>query len=145
MQYTKGSIRRVYLVKFEPGEELIFKLKELAVKEKIRSASLIFLGALKDGSLVTGPKKAVIPPNPNKLSFKDGWEVLGLGTIFSNKSGPQLHLHVSMGKKRKVLTGCIRDNSKIFIVLEAVIFELAGIKATKELDPETGINLLKII
>jgi len=145
MQYTKGKIKRVFLVRFDDGEEFIRKLGELAVKEKINSAALIFLGALKKGNLVTGPRKTVIPPKPNKITFKDGWEVLGVGTIFRNRSGPELHLHASMGKKRRVLTGCIRDKSKIFLVVEAVIFELSGFGATKGLDPRTGINLLRFI
>ena len=144
MKYAKGKIGRVFLVRFDNGESLTERLKELAAKEKISSAVMVFLGALKEGNLVTGPKKPVIPPQPNKVKFKDGWEVLGVGTIFSNKSGAQLHLHASMGKRRKVLTGCIRDKSRVFLVIEAVIFELSGIRAAKEIDPKSGINLLKI-
>jgi len=105
---------------------------------------MIFIGALKKGDLVTGPKKPVIPPEPNKLKFKDGWEVMGIGTVFTNSQGPQIHIHASMGKKNKVLTGCLRGKSKVFLVIEAVVFELKGIKATKEIDPLTGLNLLNI-
>jgi predicted DNA-binding protein with PD1-like motif len=50
-----------------------------------------------------------------------------------------------MGKKLKTLTGCVRKKSKVFLVIEAIIFELNGIKATKEIDPKTGLNLLKIL
>jgi predicted DNA-binding protein with PD1-like motif len=144
MQYTKGTIGNILLVKFEDNDLLLDKIRELVGKERIKSATIIFLGALKKGDIVTGPKKPVIPPQPNKLSFKDGWEVMGIGTIFTNKKGPQIHIHSSMGKKYKTLTGCIRGNSKVFLVVEAVIFELKGIKATKEIDPKTGINLLTI-
>jgi predicted DNA-binding protein with PD1-like motif len=126
MKYTKGSIGRVFLVKFDDRDLLIDKLSELARKEKIKPATLIFLGALKKGILAAGPKKPVIPPQANKVSFKDGWEVMGIGTIFSNNSGPQLHIHCSMGKKKKVLTGCV------------------GVRANKSADPKTGLNLLKI-
>ena len=79
------------------------------------------------------------------MAFKDGWEVLGLGTVFSNKSGPQIHIHSAMGKKNKTLTGCVRKDSKVFIVIEAVIFELEGIKAEKDIDPQTGLNMLRIL
>lgn len=144
MEYSKGAIGRVFLVKFENGDILIEKLTDLARKEKIRTATLIFLGALRKGVLATGPKKPVIPPQPNMANFKDGWEVMGIGTIFTNKTGPQLHIHCSMGKKGKVLTGCVRGKSKVFLVVEAIIFELKGIRATKSLDSKTGINLLKI-
>ena len=145
MKYTKGTIGRVFLVKFQDGDILIDNLSVLAKQEQIKAASVIFIGALKQGNLVTGPKKPVIPPEPNKVAFKNGWEVMGIGTIFTNSKGPQIHIHASMGKKNKVLTGCVRGNSKVFLVIEAVVLELEGVKASKEIDPETGLNLLKII
>ncbi len=145
MKYTKGTIGRVFLLKFEDDDVLIDNLIQLAKKERIKAATLIFIGALKQGDLVTGPKKPVIPPQPNKLTFKDGWEVMGIGTIFTNSQGPQIHIHASMGKKNRVLTGCVRGKSRVFLVIEAVIIELKGVKASKDIDPKTGLNLLKII
>jgi hypothetical protein len=145
MKYTKGSIGRVFLVKFENNDILIANLSALAKKEKLKAASIIFIGALRKGDLVTGPRKPVIPPQPNKMVFKDGWEVMGIGTLFTNSQGPQIHIHASMGKKNKVLTGCVRGNSKVFLVVEAIILELKGIRAQKEIDPATGLNLLKIL
>lgn len=144
MRYTKGTIGRVFLAKFDDGDILIDKLGDLARKEKIRAASLIFLGALKEGTLVTGPRKPVIPPAPNRVSFKDGWEVMGIGTIFTNKSGPQIHIHSSLGKKQRVLTGCVRGKSRVFLVIEAIVLELKGVRASKDIDPRTGLNLLRI-
>jgi len=145
MQYTKGTIGRVFLVKFENNDILIPHLSGLAKQEKIKAATMIFIGALREGDLVTGPRKPVIPPQPNKMVFKDGWEVMGIGTIFANSKGPQIHIHASLGKKNKVLTGCLRGNSKVFLVIEAIILELKGVRAQKDIDPKTGLNLLKII
>jgi len=144
MKYTKGSIGRVFLLKFEDDDILLDELDALARNEKLKAATFVFLGALKKGHIVTGPKKPVIPPEPNWKKFKDGWEVMGIGTIFTNKTGPQIHIHTSMGKKDKVITGCVRKDSKVFLVIEAIVFELKGIKATKAIDPKTGLNLLKI-
>jgi len=145
MEYTKGTIGRVLLVKFQDDDVLIDNLSLLVKKEKIKVATMIFIGALKKGDLVTGPIKPVIPPAPNKMTFKDGWEVMGIGTIFTNSKGPQIHIHASMGKKNKVLTGCVRGKSKVFLVIEAIIIELKGVRASKDIDPKTGLNLLKII
>ena len=145
MQYTQGNIGRIFLLKFEDDDILLDKLAEFVKKEKLKAATLVFIGALKKGDLVTGPKKPVIPPEPNKVYFKDGWEVMGIGTIFTNTTGPQIHIHSSMGKKQKVLTGCVRGKSKVFLVIEAIVFELKGVKATKAIDPKTGLNLLKIL
>lgn len=144
MKYTKGAIGRVFLIKFSDKDIFLKEIERLARKEKIKAATMIFLGALREGDLVTGPKKTVIPPEPNWVRFKDGWEVFGIGTIFTNKKGPQIHIHSSLGKNKKVFTGCIRKDSRVFLVIEAIVFELKGVKATKDIDPATGLNLLQI-
>lgn len=144
MKYTEGSIGRIFLLKFDHQDILLEELAKFARKEKIKAATMIFIGALKKGDLVTGPKKPIIPPQANKICFDNGWEVMGIGTIFSNKTGPQIHIHASMGRKLKVLTGCVRGKSKVFLVIEAVIFELSKVKAGKSIDPTTGLNLLRI-
>jgi predicted DNA-binding protein with PD1-like motif len=144
MRYTKGTIGRVFVLKFEDNDILLDTLAAFIKKEKVKSATIMFIGALRKGDLVTGPKKPVIPPSPNKVNFKDGWEVLGIGTIFSNPAGPQIHIHSAMGKNRVALTGCVRGKSRIFLVVEAIVFELRGVSATKAIDRKTGLNLLKI-
>jgi predicted DNA-binding protein with PD1-like motif len=50
-----------------------------------------------------------------------------------------------MGRKLKTLTGCVRKRSEVFLVIEAVVFELKGVKAAKRIDPLTGLNLLQIL
>ena len=145
MRYTKGTIGRVFLLKFDDDDIVLKEIDRLARKERLKAATLIFIGALKKGNLVTGPKKPVIPPEPNWTPFRDAWEALGVGTIFTNKKGPQIHIHTSMGKRNRALTGCARKDTKVFLVIEAIVFELKGIKATKDIDTRTGLNLLKIL
>lgn len=145
MEYTKGTIGRVFLIKFSDKDIFLKEIENFARKEKIKAATMIFLGALREGDLVTGPKKTVIPPEPNWVKFKGGWEVFGIGTIFTNKKGPQIHIHSSLGKKKAVFTGCVRKDSRVFLVIEAVVFELKGVKAAKDIDLATGLNLLNII
>lgn len=159
MRYSKGRIGRIFLLKFEDDDIVIRELGRFAKAERLKAAAFIFLGALKKGDIVTGPKKPVIPPEPNWVKFKDGWEVMGIGTIFTGRKGlssaggakrrpvqdPQIHIHTSMGKKDRVITGCVRKDSKVFLVIEAIVFELKGVKAAKDIDPRTGLNLLKIL
>ena len=145
MRYSRGTIGRIFLLKFDNNDVVMKEIDKFARRERLKCASLIFMGAFREGDIVTGPKKPVIPPEPNWTKFKDGWEVLGIGTIFTNKLGPQIHVHASMGKKKKVLTGCVRKDSKVFLVIEAVVFEIKGVRATKAIDPDTGLNLLKIL
>ena len=145
MRYTQGRIGRVFVLKFDDGDAVFEKLSAFTKKERLKAAVMVFIGALKKGDLVTGPRKPVIPPIPNKVDFKDAWESLGIGTIFTNAKGPQIHIHSAMGKKLKTLTGCVRGKSEVFLVIEAVVFELKGVKAAKEIDIKTGLNLLKIL
>lgn len=144
MRYTKGTVGRIFLAKFDNHDILLDEISRLIKKEKVMAATMVFLGALRSGTLVTGPKKPVIPPQPNKVSFDGAWEVMGIGTVFVNSQGPQIHIHAAMGKKLKALIGCVREKTNVFLVIEAVIFELKGIKATKQIDPKTGLNLLRI-
>ena len=99
MRYTKGSIGRIFVLKFDNGDIMLKELNSFVRKERLKAATIIFIGALRKGDLVTGPKKPVMPPMPNKVSFKDAWETLGVGTIFTNAKGPQIHIHSAMGKK----------------------------------------------
>ncbi|MFH1854565.1 MAG: DUF296 domain-containing protein [Candidatus Omnitrophota bacterium] len=145
MQYTKGQIKQVILVRFDDGDVLIDEVKNLAKKERISAGVMVLIGALRKGHVVTGPKRPKIPPKPHWEGFKDAWEVVGVGTIFKGRKGPEIHIHGALGKGKKVLSGCIRKDSEVFFLIEAVIFELKGIKARKELDPETGLNLLKFL
>jgi predicted DNA-binding protein with PD1-like motif len=43
-----------------------------------------------------------------------------------------------------VKVGCLRDFAETFIILEAVILEIEGIDAHRDLDPLTGMVLLKL-
>ena len=145
MEYSKGSIKRVFLVRFDNNDILIEKVRELAQKERIACGFLLFLGALRKGHVVTGPKRPKIPPKPHWEGFNNAWEVMGMGTIIKGKKAPQVHIHGALGKGKKSLIGCIRKDSEIFLLVEALIIELSGIKAKKDLDPQTGLNLLRFI
>lgn len=144
MRYSKGRIGRVYVVRFDNDEVVVEQLKKFASKERIGVATVQIVGALKDGCIVTGPKRAVIPPQPNWTTFSDAWETVGFGTILPGKDGPQIHLHVSMGKKSRTLTGCVRKSEKVFCVLEVIVTEIRGTTALKAVDGKTGLNLLQI-
>jgi uncharacterized protein len=145
MQYTTGSLGKIYLLKFSDDDDFLEELKKFAKKEKLKAGLIVFLGALLRGELVTGPKRPRIPPQPNWVKFKDAWETLGVGTIFQGRDGQHIHIHSSIGKKKKALAGCIRKGARVFLVIEAVVFELKGIHAIKDIDPKTGISMLRII
>ena len=142
MDYKSVSIGRVFLVRVEHGEDFLEKLKELAREENISFGTVTFLGALTSADIVAGPKKLELPAQPTDLSFSDGREVVGFGTI-SRKSGEvTLHVHASLGKGEKTLAGCLRKNCEVFITVEAIVTELVGADVLRKKDSRTGHELL---
>ena len=69
---------------------------------------------------------------------------MGVGTIFSDESGPKLHLHAGIGRGDTTIVGCPRGGASVFCVLEVIIMEITGIDASRELDPEIGLKLLTL-
>jgi uncharacterized protein len=141
MQYTEGKTGRVFLLRIDHGEDLIQTLRDFIVSHKVTHGHIRFIGALESGQIVTGPKKMDLPPDPHFETFSGGWEVIGMATIIPDADGPHLHLHVSLGKGNRVLTGCLRGNVATYIVVEAVITELTGVKVKRLRDQKTGMHL----
>ncbi|MTI82467.1 MAG: DUF296 domain-containing protein [Firmicutes bacterium] len=145
MKYTKGKVGRVFVVKVENGDDLIFELKKLAQKESIEAGVCYIIGALKEASMVTGPKECTQPPEPVWRTFSDCREILAIGTLFRDDREPVLHLHGTTGKGDQTLTGCIRGESQIYLVAEVIILELINTGAIKEFDAEFGFKMLNFL
>jgi uncharacterized protein len=142
MKYARGTVGRIFFVRFEHGEDILEKIRELAEKESISLATITLIGALKDATIVCGPSKPEIPPEPVFVSFDDGREVLGIGTLVRRKDGIHPHIHGSFGKGEQALTGCLRKDCRTFITIEALITEVSGVTAERKKDDKTGIELL---
>jgi predicted DNA-binding protein with PD1-like motif len=145
MNYTVGKIGRVIVARGFEGEDLYAELEGLARKENLRGAVVLLVGGLRSGKVVVGPKQPTGPIQPQFAEFDDAREIVGVGTIFCDGEGPKLHLHAGIGRGKEAIVGCPRGGAKIFCVLEAVILELADVDAARTPDPETGLNLLKIL
>ena len=144
MKYQTGKTGRVVVARFEDHEDVLANLVNIAKKENIRTGIFYIIGGMREGSIVVGPEKDVIPPVPVWKELKESHEVVGLGTIFYQGEDPKVHFHGAFGKKDMVKVGCLREKSETFLVLEAVIIELEGINAVRELDPVSGLTLLKL-
>lgn len=144
MKYQTGKTGRVVVARFEDHEDVLANLVNIAKKENIRAGIFYIIGGMREGSIVVGPEKDVIPPVPVWKELKESHEVVGLGTIFYQGEEPKVHFHGAFGKKDMVKVGCLREKSETFLVLEAVIIELEGINAVRELDPVSGLTLLKL-
>ena len=141
MQYSEGQIGRVFSVRIDDGEDFIREIERFVAAMNIQSGMVHFLGAVRNASLVTGPKDAVIPPSPRGEEIFGGWELLGFATIYPGEEEPSIHLHTAAGKGIRSLTGCLREKAEVYLVIEAIVTEFVGISAKRILDPKTGVNL----
>ncbi len=144
MKYSQGSYGRVFVVKFDDNDNLLESLKKIASAERIKAATIMLLGGMRTAGIVTGPKEAVIPPEPMWLEVNDGREVIGIGTLFWKGDEPAIHLHGAMGREKETFTGCIRKDSRVYLVLEAVIAEIIGVNARRSLEEKSGVVMLEL-
>jgi predicted DNA-binding protein with PD1-like motif len=141
MQYTEGQIGRVFIVRIDDGEDMLLSLRQFILDKNIQTGSIHFLGALMNGRMVTGPEEPVIPPVPHFVMFEGGWEVFGVGTIYTGEGGPHIHYHASVGRSGHALTGCLREQAVTYLIVEAVIMEFTGITARREFDEKMQLHL----
>lgn len=144
MKYQSGRAGRIVVARFEDGEDVLGNLVKIATDEGIRAAVLYLVGGMKQGRFVVGPEKDELPPRPLWRELSESHEIIGIGTIFPEGDAPKVHLHGAFGKRDEVKLGCLRADSATFLVLEAVIVEIEGVRARRELDPATGLALLKL-
>lgn len=144
MKYQTGKTGRVIVARFEDRDDILDSIAAIAKKENIRSAMLYLVGGIRKGRIVVGPEKEEFPPEPVWKEINESHEVVGTGTIFWQGDEPKIHFHGAFGKKEMVKVGCLRGASETFLVLEAIIIEIEGIDARRELDPVSGLTLLKL-
>jgi predicted DNA-binding protein with PD1-like motif len=86
-----------------------------------------------------------LPPVPVWRELRESHETFGIGTIFWRGDEPMIHFHGTYGKWDNVKTGCLRESANTFIVMEAIIVEIRGVKAIRDLDPASNMVLLKLL
>ncbi len=144
MKYQTGKSGRIIVAKFDDHDDVLGNLVDIAKKENISAGVFYLFGGMREGKIVVGPETDELPPKPVWRELGESHEVLGMGTIFRQEDEPKIHFHGAFGKKDTVKVGCLREKSETFIVLEAIIIEIEGINATREIDPASGMVLLKL-
>lgn len=148
MKYTQAERGRTFILKLEDGDRIPDVIEKFAEAEEVSSALVFFLGgADKTSRVVVGPEerddnKKVLPQIKNLPRTS---EAVGLGTIFSSEKGsPRLHLHSAFGSQDETITGCTREGVSIWLIGEIIVLELLDHQARRNIDPETGFELLDI-
>lgn len=146
MKYSQGKTGRIFVARFDNGDDLLEELKKLAETEKIEAGIIYIIGALKEASLVVGPQECTLPPVPVWRKFDDCREILGIGTLFRDDAGqPVLHLHGALCRGNATLMGCIREKAGVYLVAEAILLEMRDTGAVKEFDPSAGLKMLNFL
>lgn len=145
MEYTKGSLGRVFVARLHDCESIYDEVEKIAELEGITSAAVMAVGGIRAGKVVTGPLNTTGKIEPHFEEFNDAREMVGFGTVFTQDGKPSLHFHAGIGRKERALVGCPRAGMSVYLILEVVIVELSGVTARREMDEEFGVHLLKIL
>ncbi len=145
MDYTQGSLGRVFVARLEDGESVYEVAEEIARREDVSSAAVLAIGGMRTGKVVTGPQSTTGRVVPHYEEFDDARELVGVGTVFAGDGGPTLHFHAGIGRGDSALVGCPRAGMSVYLVLEVVMIELVGVNADRALDEASGLSLLRIV
>lgn len=145
MKYQVGEVGKIVVAQLDDDDDILENLVNIVKKEKIRAGIFYLVGGIKEAKIVVGPTQDVMPPTPMWRELVESHETLGIGTIFWYKDEPRLHFHGAYGKWDTVRAGCLREAAKTFLIMEAVIIEIKGVKAVRDLDPLSNMVLLRLL
>ena len=138
MEYRRFG--NTIIARIDKNEEILEQLKEIALKEKIKLASVSALGAVGDftvGVFKTKEKKYY------SNNFKGDFEIVSLtGTINTMNGEYYSHIHFSAGDSKGQVFGGHLNRAIISATCELVINIINGI-VDRKFDENIGLNLFK--
>ncbi len=146
MQYSQGTIGRIFALKLEGGDRLPDAVEDFARDHEVRSAMVIYVGGAGATSrLVVGPEENTGDDIVPILCTLGGiQEALAVGTLFADENGhPKMHMHAATGREGTATVGCTRAGLDVWLIGEVILLELAGIGGLRKKDPKTGFEILQ--
>ena len=138
MEYRKFD--STIIAKIDKGEEILEKVKEIALKENIKLASISALGAVNDFTV------GVFKIDEKKYysnSFQGYFEITSLtGTINTMNDEFYCHIHMSAGNEKGEVFGGHLNRAIVSATCEMVITIIDG-AVDRYFDEEIGLNLFK--
>lgn len=138
MEYRRFD--NTIIARIDKGEEILEKIKELALKENIKLASINALGAVNDFTV------GVYKVDEKKYyanEFKGSFEIVSLtGTINTMNDEYYAHLHMSAGDSEGKVFGGHLNRAVVSATCEMVINVIDGV-VDRIFDNETGLNIFK--
>lgn len=139
MKYQR--FEQTIIVRMDKGEDIVEQVKNVALKEKIKLASISALGAINEftvGVFKTKEKKYYAN------EFKGDFEIVSLtGTINTMNDEYYSHMHLSAGNDQGQVFGGHLNKAIVSATCEMVIQIING-EVNRYFDEEVGLNLLKL-
>ena len=139
MKYQR--FEQTIIVRMDKGEDIVEQVKNVALKEKIKPASISALGAINEftvGVFKTKEKKYYAN------EFKGDFEIVSLtGTINTMNDEYYSHMHLSAGNDQGQVFGGHLNKAIVSATCEMVIQIING-EVDRYFDEEVGLNLLKL-
>ena len=136
MEYRRFD--NTIIARIDKGEEILEQVKEIALKEHIKLASVSALGAINDftvGVFKTAEKKYYAN------EFQGYFEITSLtGTITTMDGEYYAHLHMSAGNEKGEVFGGHLNRAIVSATCEMVITVIDG-RVDRRFDEEVGLNL----
>lgn len=144
MQYSEGTIGRVFTLRLEEDERVPDCIEQFAEEHDIKTAMCTMIGGIDGGNIVVGPKDGNAPIiDPILHPISGAHEVAALGTLFPDENDkPVLHMHAALGRDGKTHTGCIRPGLDVWLVGEVIIMEILNTDMLRKKEPKSGLALL---
>lgn len=138
MEYRK--VGEAYLVRMDPGEEILEQLERFARQEQIRLAAVQALGAVKE---FTVGVFSVAEKQYHANNFQGTYEIVSLtGTIDTMGGDFYCHLHMSAGDDQGRVFGGHLNRAVISATCEMVVALLPG-TVDRVRSEDIGLNLWK--
>lgn len=138
MEYRKFG--NTIVVRIDKGEEILEKIREIALKENIKLANINALGATNDftvGVFKTAEKKYY------SNNFKGDFEIVSLtGTINTMNGEFYTHIHMSAGNDKGEVFGGHLNRAIVSATCEMIINIIDG-KVDRKFNEEIGLNLFE--
>lgn len=130
----------IIVCRIDKGEEVLEKIKEIALKENIKLANITALGATNDftvGVFKTEEKKYY------SNEFRGDFEIVSLtGTINTMNGEFYTHIHMSAGNDKGEVFGGHLNRAIVSATCEMVINIIDGV-VDRDFNDEIGLNLFK--
>lgn len=138
MEYKK--MNQTIVARMDKGEEILEKIKEIALKEKIQLASVMAIGATNDFTVgVFHTKEKKYAAN----NFTGDFEIVSLaGTINTMHGEFYAHIHMSAGNEKGEVFGGHLNRAIVSATCEMVIQIIDGV-VDRKFDEEIGLNLFQ--